>query len=173
MEFCIERPYCPSNSVRVMFLNFVFYERTGFLHVLKIGCCFLWFKQFLGRNITSLTRLRSCRYKFNFKITLTNSALIAWCLLSASGFFWTEVNMCKKQGYLLLANLLIRRQSARVKERWAFFKNRGSSCKRSLSLLPQLSRGQFVENRLGALLSNKNACYAGYVFTALSAVLPL
>ena len=70
--------------------------------------------------------------------------------------------MCKKQGYLLLPNLLIRRQSARVKKRWAFFKNRGSSCKRSLSLLPQLWRGQFVENRLGALLSNRNACYAGY-----------
>ena len=70
--------------------------------------------------------------------------------------------MCKKQGYLLLANLLIRRQSARVKKRWAFLKNRGSSCKRSLSLLPQLSRGQFVENRLRALLSNRNACYAGY-----------
>ena len=65
--------------------------------------------------------------------------------------------MCP-QGYLLLANLLIRRQSARVKKRWAFFKNRGSSCKRSLSLLPQLSRGQFAENRLGALLSSRNAC---------------
>ena len=48
---------------------------------------------------------------------------------------------------------------------WAngFFKNRGSSCKRSLSLLPQLSRGQFVENRLRVLLSNRDACYAGYV----------
>ena len=39
---------------------------------------------------------------------------------------------------------------------WAngFFKNRGSSCKRSLSLLPQISRGQFAENRFEALLSN-------------------
>ena len=43
-----------------------------------------------------------------------------------------------------------------------FFKNRGSSCKCSLSLLPQLSRGQFAENRFEALLSNRNACYAGY-----------
>ena len=41
--------------------------------------------------------------------------------------------------FLLLNNLLIRRQSACVKstiKRCAFFKNRGSSCKRSLSLLP-------------------------------------
>ena len=47
---------------------------------------------------------------------------------------------------------------------WAngFFKNRGSSCKRSLSLLPQISRGQFAENRFESLLSNRNACYAGY-----------
>ena len=47
---------------------------------------------------------------------------------------------------------------------WAngFFKNRGSSCKRSLNLSTQLSRGLFAENRLGALLSNRNACYAGY-----------
>jgi len=49
---------------------------------------------------------------------------------------------------------------------WAngFFKNRGSSCKRSLNLSTQLSRGLFAENRLGALLSNRNACYAGYIF---------
>ena len=67
-----------------------------------------------------------------------------------------------QHGYLLLANLLIRRQSTRVKKRWAFFKNRGSSCKRSLSILPQISRDQFAENRSGALLSNRNACYAGY-----------
>ena len=47
---------------------------------------------------------------------------------------------------------------------WAngFFKNRGSSCKRSLSLLPQLSRGQIVENRLRTLLSNRNACYVDW-----------
>ena len=34
--------------------------------------------------------------------------------------------MCQ-QGYLLLANLLIRRQSARVKNRWAFFQSRTQS----------------------------------------------
>ena len=65
-----------------------------------------------------------------------------------------------------MAYLLIRRQSACVKstiKRWAFFKNTGSSCKLSLSLLPQLSRGQFAENRFEALLSNRNACYAGYI----------
>ena len=33
-------------------------------------------------------------------------------------------------------------------------------CKR---LSRQLSRGQFAENRFGALLSNRNACYAGYI----------
>ena len=59
--------------------------------------------------------------------------------------------MCQ-QGYLILANLLIRRQLTRVKKRWTFFKNRGPPCKHSLSLLLQLSRGQFAENRLGALL---------------------
>ena len=31
----------------------------------------------------------------------------------------------------------------------------------------QLSRGLFAENRLGALLSNRNACYAGYCLLAL------
>ena len=108
MEFCILRPYYPLNSVQVMFLNFVFYERTGSLHVLKIGCfpqllskrsanislhlsvsffCFRWFKQILRRNITSRTRLRSCRYKFNFKITLANSALIAWVCFDSSVCF--------------------------------------------------------------------------------------
>ena len=37
---------------------------------------------------------------------------------------------------------------------WAngFFTNRGSTCQRSLSLLPQLSLGQFAENRFEALL---------------------
>ena len=89
-----------------MFLNFVFYEHMDCLHVLKIGCCFrqllfqpLWkyklefvrkfllfsmVEQILGRHITSRTRLRrSCRYKFNFKITLANSAYPAssWFLL--------------------------------------------------------------------------------------------
>ena len=124
VEFYIERPYYPSNSVRVMFLNFVSYERTGFLHVLKIGCCFRWFKQILGRNITSLTRLRSWRYKFSF---ISHWQILHWSLAISSvlRFVLTEVNMCKKQGFLLLANLLIRRQSPRVKKRWAFFKNRG------------------------------------------------
>ena len=31
------------------------------------------------------------------------------------------------------------------------------------NLLGQLSPGQFAENRFDALLSNRNACYAGYI----------
>ena len=145
-----------------MFLNFVFYERTSCLHVLKIGCCLRWFKQILGRNITShkLPGWEAAVTNWTLK---SHWQILHWLLgvSSVPRFVLTEVNMCKR-GYLLWANLLIRRQSARVNKTWALFKNRGSSCKRSLSLLPQLSRGQFAENGLGAFLSNRNACYAGY-----------
>ena len=52
---------------------------------------------------------------------------------------------------------------------WAngFFKNRGSSCKQSLSLLPQLPRGQFAENHFKALFDEKERLLCRLVLLCL------
>ena len=113
----------PSNSVRVTFLNFAFYELTDCLHVLKIGCYFRWFKQILGRTRPSVrvhwVACGTCSVPGNFFQVGVCSARSDWLIVTGPradyGLAKTKQQVIKKPYNKILTN---RASLSRTGEYW-------------------------------------------------------